>query len=119
MVKGINNAWTLPVMVSKDQESRASFDRFGVDVDEMMFSKWMTFLASIICAIYGISPDEINFESFSASRSSLSGSDTGEKLANSKDSGLIPLLTYLENIFSDFIIQDFSEQYVFRWTGLN
>ncbi|SDY38689.1 phage portal protein [Nitrosomonas sp. Nm58] len=119
MVKGVNNAWTLPVMVSKDQESRAAFERFGVDVDEMMFSKWMTFLASIICAIYGISPDEINFESFSASKSSLSGSDTSEKLANSKDSGLRPLLTYLENIFSDFIIQDFSEQYVFRWTGLD
>ncbi|MCW5600412.1 phage portal protein [Nitrosomonas sp.] len=119
MVKGINNAWTLPVMVSKDQESRAAFERFGVEVNEMMFSKWMTFLASIICAIYGISPDEINFESFSASRSSLSGSDTEEKLANSKDSGLRPLLTYLENIFSDFIIQDFSEQYLFRWTGLD
>nr|WP_281719965.1 phage portal protein [Nitrosomonas nitrosa] len=119
MVKGINNAWTLPVMVSKDQESRAAFESFGVEVNEMMFSKWMTFLASIICAIYGISPDEINFESFSASRSSLSGSDTEEKLANSKDSGLRPLLTYLENIFSDFIIQDFSEQYLFRWTGLD
>ncbi|MBP9099971.1 MAG: hypothetical protein KBF68_01055, partial [Nitrosomonas sp.] len=118
-VKGIDNVWTLPVMVSKDQESRAAFEKFGIDVDEMMFSKWMTFLASIICAIYGISPDEINFESFSAGKSSLSGSDTAEKLANSKDNGLRPLLTYLENIFSDFIIQDFSEQYVFRWTGLD
>lgn len=119
MVKGINNAWTLPVMVSKDQESRAAFEKFGVDVDEMMFSKWMTFLSSIICAIYGISPDEINFESFSAGRSSLSGSDTAEKLANSKDNGMRPLLAYLENIFSDFVIQDFSEQYVFRWTGID
>ena len=119
MVKGVNNAWTVPVMISKDQESRAAFEKFGVDVDEMMFSKWMTFLASIICAIYGISPDEINFESFSASKSSLSGNDTEQKLANSKDNGLRPLMTYLENIFSDFIVQDFSEQYVFRWTGLD
>lgn len=79
----------------------------------------LTFLASIICAVYGISPDEINFESFSASKSSLSGSDTTQKLANSKDSGLHPLLSYLENIFSDFIIQEFSGQYVFRWTGLD
>jgi hypothetical protein len=119
MVRGINNAWTLPVMVSKDQESRAAFERFGVEINEMMFSKWMTFLASIICAVYGISPDEINFESFSASKSSLSGSDTTQKLANSKDSGLHPLLSYLENIFSDFIIQEFSGQYVLRWTGLD
>ncbi len=119
MVKGINNAWTLPLMVSKDQESRAAFEKFGADVDEMMFSKWMTFLASIICAIYGIAPDEINFESFSAQKSALSGSDTAERLADSKDKGLRPLLGYFEDIFSDYIIQEFSEKYCFRWTGLD
>lgn len=119
MVKGINNAWTLPVMVSKDGESKASFENFGVEVNEIMFAKWMTFLTSIICAIYGIAPDEINFESFTAGTSSLSGSDTEEKLANSKDKGLRPLLSYFENLFSDFIVSEFSDKYVFRWTGLD
>lgn len=119
MVKGINNAWTLPVMVSKDQESKASFENFGVEVNEIMFAKWMTFLTSIICAVYGIAPDEINFESFTAGTSSLSGSDTEEKLANSKDKGLRPLLSYFENLFTDFIVSEFSDQYVFRWTGLD
>ena len=119
MVKGVNNSWALPVMVSKDQESRAAFENFGVEVNEIMFAKWMTFLTSIICAIYGMAPDEINFESFTAGTSSLSGSDTEEKLANSKDKGLRPLLSYFENLFSDFIIAEFSDQYVFRWTGLD
>jgi hypothetical protein len=120
MVKGINNAWSLPVMISKDQESKASFERFGVEFNEMYFSKWMTFLTSIICALYGMSPAEINFDSFSGGNSSpLSGSDTEEKLAASKDSGLRPLLSYYENTFSDFIIAEFSEDFVFRWTGLD
>lgn len=119
MVKGVNNSWALPVMVSKDQDSRAAFENFGVEVNEIMFAKWMTFLTSIICAIYGMAPDEINFESFTAGTSSLSGSDTEEKLANSKDKGLRPLLSYFENLFSDFIIAEFSDQYVFRWTGLD
>lgn len=119
MVKGVNNSWALPVMVSKDQESKAAFENFGVEVNEIMFAKWMTFLTSIICAIYGIAPDEINFESFTAGTSSLSGSDTEEKLANSKDKGLRPLLAYFENMFSDFIISEFSPNYVFRWTGLD
>jgi len=119
MVKGINNAWTVPVMVSKDQESKASFERFGIDFDEMYFSKWMTFLTSIICAVYGMSPDEINFESFSSSPSALSGSDTAEKLADSKDKGLRPLMAYLESIMTDYIIADFSDKYVFRWAGLD
>jgi hypothetical protein len=85
----------------------------------MMFSKWMTFLTSLICAIYGMSPDEINFESFAASRSSLSGADTAEKLADSKDKGLRPLMSHLESVFSDFIVAEFGEKFCFRWTGLD
>ena len=119
MVKGVNNAWALPVMVSKDQESRASFEKFGVDVNEMMFSKWMTFLTSIICAIYGIAPDEINFESFTNGASSLSGNDTEEKIENSKDKGLRPLLGHFQQLFSDYVVRDFSDKYIFRWTGLD
>ena len=119
-VKGINNAWSLPVMISKDQESKASFEPINVPFDEMMFSKWMTFLTSMICAVYGMSPDEINFESFSASSTSaLSGSDTAEKLAEGKDKGLRPLMSYFESLFSDFIVADFSDKYAFRWVGLD
>lgn len=119
MVKGINNAWTLPVLVSKNQESKAAFENFGVEVNEIMFAKWMTFLTSIICALYGIAPDEINFESFTAGTSSLSGSDTEEKLVNSKDKGLRPLLSHFEDLFSDYIVSEFGDKYVFRWTGLD
>ncbi|MBI1207420.1 MAG: phage portal protein [Azospirillum sp.] len=119
MVRGVSNAWSLPVMVSKDQESKASFEKFGVEFDEMMFAKWMTFLTSMICAIYGMAPDEINFESFSSQASALSGSDTAEKLASSKDKGLRPLMGYFEAIFSDFVVSDFSEKFCFRWVGLD
>lgn len=119
MVRGVNNAWTLPVMVSKDQESKAAFENFGQEVNEIMFAKWMTFLTSLVCAIYGIAPDEINFESFTSGTSSLSGSDTTEKLAASKDKGLRPLLTYFENVLTDYVVSDFSEDYVFRFTGLD
>ena len=119
-VKGINNAWSLPVMVSKDQESKAAFEPINAEFNEMYFSKWMTFLTSMICAVYGMSPDEINFESFSASStSSLSGSDTAEKLADGKDKGLRPLMSYFESLFSDFIVSDFSDKYAFRWVGLD
>lgn len=119
MVRGVNNSWSLPVMVSKDQESGAKFEAFGAEYNEMYFAKWMSFLVSIICAIYGMSPSEINFESFADSRSSLSGADTAEKLADSKDKGLRPLMSYFENTFSDFILGEFSEKYVFRFTGLD
>ena len=119
MVKGVNNAWSLPVMVSKDSESKASFENFGNEVNEVMFAKWMSFLASIICAIYGIAPEEINFESFTTGASSLSGSDTEEKLVNSKDKGLRPLLSYFESTLSEYVIGEFSDKYEFQFTGLD
>jgi hypothetical protein len=120
MVKGINNAWTLPVLISADQESKASFEKFGVEFSEMMFSKWMTFLTAIICALFGMSPDEINFESFSSRNGGIgNGNDTEEKLADSRDKGLVPLLRFYEDTFSDFIVAAFDEKYVFRWTGLD
>lgn len=118
-VRGVVNQWNLPMLVSRDQESKASFEKFGVEFTEMHFAKWMTFLTSIICAIYGMSPAEINFDSFTAgSTSALAGSDTGEKLAASKDSGLYPLLTHFGDVMTDFVISDFGEQWCFRWTGL-
>lgn len=119
MVKGVNNAWSLPVMVSKDAESAAKFEAIGGEINELMFGKWMTFLASIICAIYGIAPDEINFESFTTGTSSLSGSDTEEKLTFSKDKGLRPLLSYLEGTLSEYVISEFSDKYEFQFTGLD
>ncbi len=120
MVKGVQGAWTLPILVSRDQESKASFENFGIEYNEMYFSKWMTFLTSIICSVYGMSPSEISFDSFTAGNtSSLSGSDTEEKLADSKDKGLRPLLAYFEGLFTDYIVQDFSDDFCFRWTGLD
>lgn len=119
MVRGVNNRWSLPVLFSKDGDSKATFAPIDTETNEMMFARWMTFLGSIVCAIYGMSPDEINFDSFSAGSSSLSGSDTAEKLADSKDKGLRPLLSYLENTFSDFIVSSFGDKYVFRWVGLD
>lgn len=119
MVKGVNNAWTLPVMVSKDQESKAAFENFGVEQNEIMFAKWMTFLASLACAIYAIDPNEINFESFTNGASSLSGSDTEEKLAHSTDKGLVPILSHYETLFTDYVVSEWGDEYVFRWTGLD
>ena len=117
--RGVNNAWSLPVLASRSPEGKATWTPFNIEHDEMVFARWMTFLTSIICAIYGMSPDEINFESFSAGKSSLSGSDTTEKLAESKDKGLRPLLSYMENTFTDYIVSSFGEKYCFRWVGLD
>lgn len=39
MVKGINNQWALPVLFSENKEGDASFERFGIEFNEMYFAK--------------------------------------------------------------------------------
>jgi hypothetical protein len=120
MVRGVENRWALPVLASRTPEAKATFERLDAQESDMAFAKWMTFLVSIICAVYGMSPAEINFDSFTGGNTSaLAGSDTAEKLAASRDSGLRPLLSYFESLISDYILSDYSDKYVFRFTGLD
>ena len=119
MVKGIENRHNMPVMVSKDNESAAQFVEIGGQLDEMQFAKWLQFLTSVACAVYSIAPEEISMESFSSGKSSLSGSDTEEKITLSKDKGLGSLLGKIENTYSDYIIQTFDPNLNLRFMGLN
>lgn len=119
MIRGVDNSHNMPILVSKDQESGANFTEVGGQLDEMAFGKWLTFLTSIACAIYGTAPEEISMESFSSDKSSLSGSDTGEKLISANDKGFRPLLGFYENTLTDFVVQSFSPNYCFRFYGLD
>lgn len=119
MVRGVNNAWALPVLVSEGQEAKAQFEKFGVEFNEMYFAKWMVLLTAIICAVYGMDPAEIYSENFSAGRSPLSGRDTAERLADARDTGLEPLLTFIEDVFSTHLIGRVEPDYIFRFIGLH
>jgi len=118
MVRGVNNAWSLPVMVSDSKESSATYTKFDNEFTDMYFAKWMILLTSIICAVYGMDPTEIYAESFHAGRSSLSGSDTAERLADARDTGLEPLMSFLENGMTDYLLSRVAPDYVFRFYGL-
>ena len=119
MQRGVQNAHNMPVLFSKDKESGADFTEIGGQLNEMAFGKWMSFLTSVACAIFGIAPEEVSMESYATAKSALSGSDTEEKLVSSSDKGLRPLLAYYEGVFSDFLIQTFSPEYCLRFVGLD
>jgi Phage portal protein len=118
MIRGVGNRWALPVLASKDKESGAVFTPFSEPATEMAFGKWITFLTSVACAIYSIDPAEIGFESFAAAKSTLSGEDTSEKLAASRDKGFRPLCAHFEAILSDFVVADFNPDFCFRFAGM-
>lgn len=119
MVRGAQNNHNLPVMVSKDNESKADFVEVGGQLTEMAFGKWMSFLCAVACAIHGTAPEEVNLESFATTGKGLGGDDTEEKLVSGKDKGLRPLLSHVQGMTSDFIIQTFSPEYMLRFEGLD
>lgn len=118
MITGVNNAWKLPVLQSDSKESAAHFEKLGVEFSDMYFAKWMTLLVSIVCAIYGMDPTEVYSEAFHAGKSSLSGSDRAEALADARDTGLEPLMAFIENTFTDHILARINHDYKFRFFGL-
>lgn len=121
MLAGPAQRWRLPVFVSTDgSQAAAKYEKVDSEFNEMHFSKWMTFLVSMICAIYTIAPEEINFDSFtSRTTSNLGGSDTAEKLALSKDKGLEPLISFLESIYNESLIPLINKGYEFHYVGLH
>lgn len=118
-VRGVNNAWALPVMISENKDSKAEFMQFNEKFTDLYFAKWMVLLTSIVCSIYGMDPNEIYSEHFSAGKSSLSGSDAAERLAEARDTGLEPLMSYIEDVLTANIVKRVAgPDFVFRFLGI-
>ena len=118
MVQGAANRWTVPILASKSEKAGAIWTPIDQNFQEMFFARWMTFLVSIVCAIYGVDPTEIHFDSFSTRPSSLSGSDTAEKLSLARDKGLVPLLAWLESVLTR-LVRLMNPLYRFEVVGLH
>lgn len=122
MMTGAGNAHRLPIIAAKPNGGSGS----GVELikiddkfDDMFFSKWVTLLVSIGCAIYGVHPTEINMDSFDSKASSpLSGRDTAEKFSSSRSRGLIPRLGFVRDIINGWIVQKMEPAFRFEWVGL-
>ena len=119
LLRGASRRWNVPVLTSPSRtEGGATWTPVDTQVSEMLEGKWIVFLVSIGCALHGMAPEEINFDSFSSKTSSLSGKDTSEKLQSSHDRGFIPLANWVEQTVNEHIIAEFTNKYVMTWVGL-
>ena len=122
MMSGAGNRWKLPMLAGEKGEGGGEMKYVPLDnnLDEMLLAKWMTLLVSIVCGVHGMDPNEISFDSFSAHNSSpLSGKDTTEKLAHSRDKGLVPLLKHVKQMYNSDVIPLIDPDYLFEFTGLD
>lgn len=107
---GVSNRWRMPIMVSKDRQSAATWTPIDTAGTEPLYTKLVTIALSIGCALWGVSPELINSDSFSSKTSSLSGSDTKEKAEGSHNRGQIPNMLWLLGVLNQGIIAPISPQ---------
>ena len=118
-VSGLTGAWKTPVLQIPN-----GIDYINVSQSnrEMEFEKWMNYLINIACAVYQIDPAEVNFPNnggVGGSARSLFNSGTDDKLKNSRDKGLRPLLRFIETLLNKHIISRFSQDFVFNFVGMD
>lgn len=117
-VNGMEGAWKTPVL-----QVPAGIEYINVSQSnrDMEFNQWMNYLINIVCAVYAIDPAEINFANNggAAGQSSVFENSQEQKLKNSKDKGLKPLLRFIESIINKWVVSRFSQDYVFAFTGLD
>lgn len=119
-VTGQKGAWKIPVFTLPGELEFINIAQSG---GEMVFEKWVNYLINIICGAYKIDPAEINFPNnggVGGKGSSLFSGD-GEKVDNSKQKGLFPLLKFIENTINKNIIEKFNteDEYKFVFDGID
>lgn len=111
---GVANAKRTPIIRGLDLE--------WIDLDksnrEMEFNEWIKFLIILTCAVYRIDPTELGFQF--KDQAQIFGQDgQRERLQHSKDKGLKPLLIFLQNIITKYLISELDEDYEFVFTGID
>jgi hypothetical protein len=116
MVKGNRNSFQTPIMAGMDEVEWIPLTQSH---SEMEFTMWLNYLIRMICAIYQIDPSEIGYGIKDEGRGGgISGDNTKEKLANSKDKGFVPLMKFLADYINKNIVECIDPDYVMEWVGL-
>lgn len=111
-------AWKTPIM---NVPGGLEYLNVSQSNREMEFEKWMNYLINISCAVYQIDPAEVNFPNnggVGGKGSSFMEGGNREKMKNSKDKGLKPLLNFIASLINKYIIHQFSSDFMFCFKGL-
>ena len=117
MLKGARNSFQTPIFAGMEEVSWIPLTQNHNDIG---FEGWMRYLIKMICAIYQIDPHEIGigFKDEGSGGGSLGGDATKEKMDQSKDKGLYPLLRHIEDFINEQILKPFDSRFVLKFTGI-
>lgn len=117
-IAGVTGAWKTPVVSVDGME----YINVSQSNREMEYEMWMNYLINICCAVYQIDPAEINFPNRGGSAGRSGGLGEGgieDRLKNSRDKGLRPLLRFISSVINRHIIRRFGNDYTFNFVGLD
>lgn len=113
---GVENSWRTPITNAEDLQwiSMQQNNR------EMEYSAFYDFLLKIACAMYLIDPVEVNFKyGNSGQKSTLAEAANKDKIIESKERGLRPLLRFMERNINDHVLWPLNEDFEFAFVGLD
>jgi hypothetical protein len=116
MVQGASNQWRTPILNAEDVQwvNMQSNNR------DMEFSSWIDFLIKVCCSMYSMDPIEVNFQyGNSGQTSSLQEASNREKITESKERGLRPLLEHISAAVNKYILWPLNENFEFCFVGLD
>lgn len=115
MINGVVNSWKTPVV-----EADVDWIDLQKNNRDMEYSSWMEYLIKLACAIYSIDPSEIGWDiSRSGGNSGLFEKSEAERIQNSKDKGLYPMLKFIQRKINKYIVEQINPEFEFVFMGMN
>ena len=115
-LSGISNAFKTPITNADEMQWLKLKDNNR----DMEYSAWYDFLIKVACSGYTIDPVEVNFKyGNTGQKSGLGETDNKEKITESKERGLRPLLSFTAGCMNSHIIQPMNEDFEFAFVGLD
>jgi hypothetical protein len=120
---GVVNAWRTPIL-ALGEKGKMNFQSLHANNREMEFGNWLEYCIKMICGVYQIDPVQIGFDisknnSSSGAAGMNSGGNQGERVANSRDRGLSPLLRFIANQINEYIVWRIDPKFEFMFSGVN
>lgn len=116
MLSGIENAWKTPITNADDVQ----WVPMHTTNRDMEYNAWIDFQIKVACSMYQIDPVEVNFKYGNVGqKSGLTEASNKEKITESKERGLRPLLRFLADLINQFILWPINEAFEFEFVGLD
>lgn len=116
MLSGVNNAWRTP-MTNTDELQWINLSNTNRDME---YSAWMDWLIKVTCAVMQFDPAEINFTYGNTGQDKqMFSTPVDQKLKQSKDRGLRPLLDDFAQWINVNLIWQIDPRYKLAFVGLD